>query len=435
MSEGKDIVLAVEDVSKKFAKTHRAARRLAGDQIGGAVWGGKRLSRELRKDEFWALQDIDFSVERGETLGVVGFNGSGKTTLLRVLFGVMLPDFGEVRSRGDVSGLIELNAGVKPHLSGRENIFIKGALLGKAREEIEALYDSIAEFSELGDFLEAPFSTYSSGMRLRLGFSVASAVQPDVLLLDEILAVGDHGFRAKCEARLREMREGSGVVFASHSLAAIEKMCARTLVLDKGQMAFLGETAEAIELHTHMRNEAAKSASVGPSVSRVPFYGRTVNRPDRIADVVGYWGDEAGAARDVYRVDEPGTFHLSFTLAEPVKEKLVAGVTLWRQDGKRITTLSTDMAESTVFDLGGVRQTVRLSLPAMALNPGNYVSTLAIVADEKCVHRQKNNDVSITSRWTHLGMVTLAHAWERKEDAAPAADEGDEQRPPKRVGV
>ncbi len=201
----------------------------------------------LRGDEFWALKDISFDLKKGECLGLLGVNGSGKTTLLRLLTGIFPPDKGEISVRGRTGALISVGAGFHPYLSGRENIYLNGAILGMTRGELDSRFDEIVDFSGIDSFLEAPVSTYSSGMKIRLGFAIATAIKPDLLLLDEILAVGDANFRTKCYQRIGKVIESSAVIFVTHDVVQTSRICDSAIVLDKGKNRFHGDTEEGIE--------------------------------------------------------------------------------------------------------------------------------------------------------------------------------------------
>ncbi len=204
--------------------------------------------RQQIKDTFQAIQDVSFSVEQGESIGLMGLNGSGKSTLLKMIIGVMRPDRGEVLTRGRISGLIATGAGFHPQLTGRENIFLNAAVLGMTEQETKAKFDDIVEFADVGRFLETPVGTYSSGMMSRLGFSVAVHVDCDIFLADEVLAVGDRPFKKKCLERMQEIRHsGRTMFYVSHSTGSVRKMCDRVLVLEKGRLGFDGPVDEGIK--------------------------------------------------------------------------------------------------------------------------------------------------------------------------------------------
>jgi ABC-type polysaccharide/polyol phosphate transport system ATPase subunit len=197
--------------------------------------------------EFWALRDVSFTVERGEALGIIGLNGAGKSTILKLLYNITTPSKGEIRICGKLSALIEVSSGFHPELTGRENVYLNGSLLGMRRREIRNKLDSIIDFSGVGGFIDSPVKRYSSGMYLRLGFSIAAHLDPDILLLDEVLAVGDAAFQAKCIQRIAQLRkEGTTIVFVSHNLGAVDSLCDRTLLIKEGQIYKSGATHEVI---------------------------------------------------------------------------------------------------------------------------------------------------------------------------------------------
>ncbi len=209
----------------------------------------------LRPAEFWALEDLSFELKRGETLGLIGRNGSGKTTLLRVLNGILPPDQGEVKICGKVGGLIALGAGFHPHMSGRENIYLNGAILGMRTEEIKNKIQNIINFADIDGFIDSPVSTYSSGMHVRLGFAIAAVQEPDLLLLDEVLAVGDAPFRNKCYNKLGSMQRNAATIFVSHSMEQVARVCTRALLMDRGRIVFAGDVARAIERYYSLATE------------------------------------------------------------------------------------------------------------------------------------------------------------------------------------
>jgi homopolymeric O-antigen transport system ATP-binding protein len=210
----------------------------------------RRLKGEVKMHTFWALQDVALNVNRGEVFGLVGINGAGKSTLLKVVARVLRPTKGRVIVRGRVAPLLELGAGFHPELTGQENIFLNGALLGFSHREMQEKYDQIVEFSELGQFINAPIRTYSSGMYARLGFSVATASEPDILIVDEVLSVGDEAFQQKCAARIDAFRQrGTAILLVSHNMGTIESMCQRAAWLDHGNLKAIGEPVDVIRAY------------------------------------------------------------------------------------------------------------------------------------------------------------------------------------------
>lgn len=203
----------------------------------------KAVKGELNYNEFWALKNVSFTVEAGDHVGILGLNGAGKSTLLKALAGVLKPTEGSVMTKGRIVPLLELGAGFDRQYTGAENIYLYGAVLGYSRKFINSKFKEIVEFSELEDFINVPVKNYSSGMKSRLGFAIATAMQADILILDEVLAVGDSKFRKKCEARIKEMfADGTTVLFVSHSLPQVKKLCDKALLLEHGRVAAYGKT-------------------------------------------------------------------------------------------------------------------------------------------------------------------------------------------------
>ena len=241
-----DIAIKAEHISKKYCKSLKRSMFYGIKDIGKNMIGMSSHSDKLRKNEFWAVNDVSFELKKGETLGIIGPNGSGKTTLLKMLNGIFWPDKGKITIRGKTGALIAVGAGFHPLLTGRENIYINGAILGLNKRKIDEKIDEIIEFADIGEFIDCPVKFYSSGMFVRLGFSIAINIEPEILLIDEVLAVGDLAFKNKSLKRLEELREKAhAVVFVTHNLANIERICDRALHLEKGKTKFIGTAKEA----------------------------------------------------------------------------------------------------------------------------------------------------------------------------------------------
>lgn len=231
-------IVSLEDVSLKFNMDKNQATSLKEFCV-------RWLKRDLKRNEFWALKHVNFELEKGDVLGIIGHNGAGKSTLLKVIAGIMKPTMGNVWTNGNIVPMLELGSGFDMELSGRENIFLNGAVLGYTKAYLKSKYDEIVQFSELGEFIEEPIRTYSSGMLARLAFSVACVVVPEILIVDEILSVGDADFQAKSRARMMElMSGGTTVFFVSHNLKQIREMCNKVLWLEHGTIVDFGDVTE-----------------------------------------------------------------------------------------------------------------------------------------------------------------------------------------------
>ncbi len=216
----------------------------------------KMVKHDLRFNEFWALRDINFDIKKGERLGVLGLNGSGKSTLLKIVSGVLKPTTGTVTTRGTVAPLLELGAGFSKEYTGRENIYLYGSVLGFSKKFLDEKFDEIVDFSGLGEFIDVPIKNYSSGMKSRLGFSIATVVEPDVLILDEVLSVGDKKFRRKSEKKIMDMFDnGVTVLFVSHSLEQVQRLCDKAIILDGGHLVAQGSTEKVARIYKNMTDQ------------------------------------------------------------------------------------------------------------------------------------------------------------------------------------
>lgn len=246
----KETVISVENVLKKYCKSLKKSMYYGAMDIGRNMIGLSSRSERLRKDEFWALNDISFEVKKSETLGIIGPNGSGKTTLLKLLNGIFWPDKGKITVKGRVGALIELGAGFHPLLTGRENVYINAAILGMTKKEVDVKFDEIIEFADIGDFIDTPVKFYSSGMFVRLGFAVAVYCEPNILLVDEVLAVGDKDFQIKCYQKMQQIRKsGTTIILVSHNEYTIREQTNNCLYLNDGRVRFFGTSEEAVGLY------------------------------------------------------------------------------------------------------------------------------------------------------------------------------------------
>jgi lipopolysaccharide transport system ATP-binding protein len=352
-----DMLVSVEAVSKKFCRSLKRSLWYGLCDLGSELGGRHRRHREtLRVDEFWAVREVGFSLARGECIGLIGHNGSGKTTLLRMLNGLVPPDAGRITLRGRVGALIALGAGFNPVLTGRENIYVNGAVLGLRRAEIARRFDEIVDFSGLAEFIDAPVQHYSSGMYVRLGFSIAAHVEPDILLVDEALAVGDLAFVIKCLNKVAELRRGgTGVIFVSHNELQMRAAASRCVVLDHGRM--LGD----VDVDTAFRLYAEARAS----------------RPFALTPAVGFEHD-GPLHIDTLSIDPPR----SPAALAPLRLVLdcnaadaFAGVSLelrlWNADGQVVTAIDSG-GQGQWLDIAPGAFRVEVFIDSLPLAPGPY---------------------------------------------------------------
>jgi len=354
-------------------------------------------------EEFWALRDVSFTVRPGETLGIIGRNGAGKSTLLGLIAGTITPTEGEARTTGRISSLLELGAGFHPDLTGRENIFLNGSILGLRRRDIAQRLDSIVAFSDLERFIDHPVKHYSSGMFVRLAFSVAMEVDPEILILDEVLSVGDERFREKCRARIREFRRrGKTFLIVSHDMDTIQALCERVLVLDRGQTVLEDVPARAVSEY-HAINTRGADASEGPEVREwgtreAVILGVALRnaRGDRITTLGAREGFSAQVRwRATRRIEDP-----------------VFGFALCDGEGRLLYGTNTAIDGCALTALVG-EGAIEFEVDSIPFQRGRYYLTFAIHSrDHQTFHRLENCcSINVTPDGEHAGTVRLAARW------------------------
>jgi lipopolysaccharide transport system ATP-binding protein len=375
------------------------------------------LKREIRYNEFLAIKNFDLSVYPGEVLGIVGPNGAGKSTLLKVVARVLKPTLGRVRIRGRVSPLLELGAGFDPELTGRENVYLNGAILGFTKADLDARFDRIIEFAGVQDFIDAPVRTYSTGMVARLGFSVATDVQPEILIVDEILGVGDAEFQTKSFERIQSFQAaGSTILLVSHSLEKVREMCSRVIWLDRGQLVASG-SAEAVvgqylEQITHAEGDRLANARETEASCR---WG---NRKIEITAVRIL--DQNDTPQAVFETGSSLNLELDYMAQEPV-EGPIFGIAIHHHDGVHITGPNTKQAGLKLKIPAGPGK-ISYMIPALSLLEGLYHISVAVVSRDDTVvfdyhdraypFRVVNKMADTVERY---GMVTLNGEWNQAE--------------------
>jgi len=326
------------------------------------------MGRHPERNEFWALQDISFQLEEGESLGIIGPNGSGKTTLLRLLSGISRINRGHLLVRGTVSALIALGAGFHPELSGRENIYLNGSILGLKHRMIRKFFDDIVEFADIGEYIDSPVKRYSSGMFVRLGFAVAAQVRPDILLVDEVLAVGDARFQARCHERIAQLREsGTIIILVSHDLWAVRQSCQQGLYIDHGHIHTQGDIATVLAAYNKQIQQEA--------LLRLPKVNESENSSDYCSCDLDFLDEEGQPVTEI-PLGAPATLRLYYRCDEPIPSPTLV-VNFMAHNGPCASILRSRKAGWQVEKLEGEGH-LDVQIPNLRLNPGQYAVSVQI---------------------------------------------------------
>ena len=388
--------IIVDSVSKNFRLYHERNR-----YIKAAILRGRRA----RYEEFWALEDVSFEVEHGSTLGLIGSNGSGKSTMLKCLTGIYRPDKGRITVNGNIAALLELGSGFHPELSGRENIYLNAAILGLSKKDAQRQFDSIVEFAGLERFIDTAVKNYSSGMQIRLGFSIAAHVEPEILLIDEVLTVGDQTFQRKSSEKIEQFRrEGRTIVVVSHSLASVQQLCKEVIWLEKGHMMMRGPAAEVISAYTG--ESYAQHAAMDADFRE--RWGTEEVRIDRI-DLLSDSGEK------IERVETNGAITISTQLTAQTSVRApVVKVSISKLDGD-IVWLSTSRKSD--LGLGNLNNpvVVNIAIPKLPLLEGTYYISVA------CTDTTGTTDFDHCQNWVRFdvhqsdlfeeGLVAVPSTW------------------------
>ncbi len=392
-----EAAITVSGVSKRYRKYHERNQSLKATVMRG---------RRARYDEFWALREVTLEITAGTTYGLVGENGSGKSTLLKCMARILRPDEGELDVRGKVSALLELGAGFHPELSGRENVFLNGALLGMSQRAIRSRFDDIVGFAGLEEFIDAPVKNYSSGMYVRLGFAVAINVDPDVLLVDEVLAVGDAEFQDRCNEKFAELRtSGKTIVIVSHALESIRNLCDEAAFLEHGVLRGVGPSAEVCdqyldEVHANRADGSLDGTRFGSGEARI--------------ERVELLGADGRPTFDV-RTGDSVTIRLHFHADEPI-ERPVFGLGVSRIDGLHVSGPNTKDADLIPEKISGAGF-IDLSIDRLLLIPGTYQISASLF-DFHLSHAYDSRlhiyrfDVGHGEPKERFGLVSLGGTWE-----------------------
>lgn len=372
---------------------------------------------QINYQEFWALRNIDLEIRKGEVFGIIGPNGAGKSTLLKVVSRVLRPTEGNLRVRGRISPLLELGAGFDPELTGRENVYLNGAILGYSKQEISDRFDQIVEFAGLREFIDAPVRTYSTGMYARLGFSVATLKRPEILIVDEILGVGDAEFQSKSFERIQHFQsEGTTILLVSHSLDRVKDMCSRAIWLDHGKIMSLGSADNVVELYLQHTNQI-ESERLRLATEAGEALRRWGSQRIEICQVK-ITGEE-GHEQNIFQTGEPLTLHMDYEAHELVNFPNF-GIAIHRQDGMLVTGPNTAFASFELPSLTG-KGRITYKIPYLPLLEGLYHFSVAVVNqkdtetfdyhDRLYPFRVINHRGTIKERY---GLVTLNGEWQHQ---------------------
>lgn len=434
-----EIAIAVRDVSKVYQIYERPQ-----DRLKQMLWRGRRKFY----DDFWALKGINFEVKKGETVGIIGRNGSGKSTLLQVICGTITPTTGAVERKGRISALLELGSGFNPEFTGRENVFLNGAIIGMTRLEMEDRFDEIAAFADIGQFIDSPVKHYSSGMFARLAFSVAIHVDPEILIVDEILAVGDAAFQRRCLAKFYDVRaRGCTVLFVSHDQYQIKSVCQRALYLEAGCQKMFGPAGRVIDAYTIDVGaaEAARAETEKPFASAAvptttlgdgevfrPVLNAGNVAPPVISSVTRDDGSErpylielvrllASSGVEITEIETGAELWLEMryrALTSHPPERISFVFNLYRHDGLYICGATTLMDGITPF-LGSKGGRVKVRFLSIPLLSGEYKFRMAINDHGGFVTLAEAKDAckfSVVDNFNSVGLVDLSRAWDVEID-------------------
>lgn len=405
-------VIEFDNVWKKFKKGERF--NSVRDAVPNLIkcFFQKKPTDRLEEREFWAVRDVCFSLKKKEVIGIIGPNGAGKSTILKLLSRIMNPTKGSITINGRLSALIEITAGFHPELTGRENVYLNGTILGMSRKEIDAKFDEIVEFSGIGEFIDTPVKRYSSGMFSRLGFSVAAHMEPDIMLVDEVLSVGDIAFQAKCAQKMRQLLDtDTTIVLVSHNLSLVQNLCKRVLLLDKGSVIKDASAEEVIPLYQEMiyrktEEDLKKKKTAGYKVAP---------KQDKLIDITDVELSNGSAGRKLeFRVAEPLSVTIRYAARQPIEQPVFI-VDIYRSDGILCCSFST---KESGFFLENIKEhgSIRLRLPRINLAPGIFSAEVGIW-DKDMLHPYTFRDQDIfkilgDKQHHEKGTVVLDPVWE-----------------------
>lgn len=424
-------IVEFHNVSKKYRlggamRRNENLREILVRSLKAPLRGFATKEEPRREEHFWALRDITFEMRPGEVLGIIGRNGAGKSTLLKIMSRITDPTEGHIKLRGRLATLLEVGTGFHPELTGRENIFLNGAILGMRKAEIVSKFDEIVTFSEIERFLDTPVKHYSSGMYVRLAFAVAAHLNPEILVVDEVLAVGDMAFQKKCLGKMSEVsRGGRTVLFVSHNMAAVQNLCSRGIVLSRGKLTFDGTANDAIDFYLHsVSGEGSHGHVIDLTDAR-----RTIPRPSRPLQKLEFFTDGDRPVKGSLQMGASLKIRVHFTLSEPV-DHFEIGIGFDNMFGQRVFTAHTCFEPDRPHGERVGHQISVCNIPSFTLVPGEYTLRLLMdirakevdLIDDAARIQVIESDYYGTGRVPWNGVFVLKHNWymEHRDEALPA---------------
>ncbi len=402
-------ILEIQNLSKKFRISHELMPYLT---LRERIWNIARRKKDHSTEDFWALQDINFNVNPGEAIGIIGKNGAGKSTLLKILSRITPPTGGRILSRGRIASLLEVGTGFHPELSGRENIFLNGSILGMKRKEIQDKFDTIVDFSGVEKFLDTPLKHYSSGMQLRLAFAVAAFLEPEILIIDEVLAVGDAEFQKKCMGKMDEVaHSGRTIIFVSHNLGAIKSLCQRAILLREGKIEMMDDASRTVEHYL-------AHAPSAPGNQR-----EFIDSADgRLHLKMPYWTDSKGKPVSTFVYGDDPRLCFEMELNEPI-EGMIVGIALVTREGNRLfTSHSIDDKSLHLPEKIKGKITIETNINLPTISPGVYEVIFGIKDKHGETLVFSNNEILLDIHYIRKekdgddGLLWHTSAWHFKQE-------------------
>src|SRR4051812_36635290 len=422
-------IIIFDHVSKKFARgeQHTTLRDLIPALISG--WWNRKQNDEkaLKAEEFWAVNDVSFSVPRGEALGIIGPNGSGKSTILKLLSGILRPDRGTYSVKGRLSALIEVGAGFHPDLTGRENVYLNGSILGMTRKEISAKFNNIVEFAGVEEFIDTPVKRYSSGMAVRLGFAISAFIDPDVLLIDEVLAVGDTEFRNRCSNRMEKMRrDGVTMILVSHNLNEVRNLCERSVMLFKGQTLMEGPSQKVLEKYHQTIGEKIRIEQ-----DRDAARDTATKAPRPVELSKAELLDEDGIPAETFQTGKSMTLRIHYNARKRIERPRVEVEMVWAAEDWAAAIFRSNLDNLKLNSIEG-KGWIELRIGPILAEPNVYQFNIQIGDDTTPAYDQLQRVRFIVAESLPIpGIFSLPHTWaagaERTTGVSPVLPEPQEE--------